>query len=46
MLKSQLEAFAGDSPAARGSLEQAWSINPLIKGGPASRAAEAQLASR
>ncbi len=46
VLKSQLEAFADDSPAARGSLEQAWSINPLIKGGPASRAAEAQLASR
>jgi tetratricopeptide (TPR) repeat protein len=46
VLKSQLEAFAGDSPAARGSLEQAWSMNPLIKGGPASRAAEAQLASR
>ncbi len=46
VLKSQLEAFAGDSPAARGSLDQAWSMNPLIKGGPASRAAEAQLASR
>jgi len=46
VLKAQLEAFAGDDPTARESLAKAWSINRLVKAGPASRAAEAQLASR
>jgi hypothetical protein len=46
VLKSQLQALAGDAAAARASLERAWSINPLIKGGTASHAAEALLATR
>jgi hypothetical protein len=46
VLKSQLQALAGDPAAARASLEHAWSINPLIKGGPGSHAAEALLATR
>jgi serine/threonine-protein kinase len=46
VLKSQLQALAGDAAAARASLEHAWSINPLVRGGPASHAAEALLATR
>ncbi|HUM13529.1 MAG TPA: serine/threonine-protein kinase [Myxococcaceae bacterium] len=46
VLRAQLEALGGDPTAARSSLERAWSINPLIKGGPASHAAEALLATR
>ena len=46
VLKAQLEALGGDVPAARTSLERAWGINPLVRGGPASRAAEALLATR
>ncbi len=46
VLRSQLEAFAGEPAAARVSLERAWGINSLIRGGPASHAAEALLATR
>jgi hypothetical protein len=46
VLQAQLKALAGDAPAARESLERAWAINPLIKGGPGSHAAEALLATR
>jgi hypothetical protein len=46
VLEAQLEALGGNAPAARVSLERAWAINPLIKGGPASHAAEALLATR
>jgi len=46
VLKSQLQALAGDAPAARASLEHAWGINSLSRGGPASHAAEALLATR
>jgi hypothetical protein len=46
VLKAQLEVFADDPSAARASLEQAWGINPLSKGGPASHAAAALLATR
>ena len=46
VLRAQLEALAGDAPAARESLARAWAINPLIKGGPGSQAAEALLARR
>jgi serine/threonine-protein kinase len=46
VLEAQLEALGGDAPAARASLEHAWAINPLVRGGPASHAAEALLATR
>ena len=46
VLKAQLEALGGDAPAARASLAHAWGINPLVRGGPASHAAEALLATR
>ena len=46
VLKSRLQALAGNSPGARESLEHAWSINGLVRGGPASHAAEALLATR
>ena len=46
VLKAQLEALGGDAPAARASLERAWGINPLVRGGPAYHAAEALLVTR
>ncbi|HEY1334783.1 MAG TPA: hypothetical protein VGF31_11045, partial [Myxococcaceae bacterium] len=46
VLEAQLEALGGNAPAARVSLERAWAINPLIRGGPGSHAAEALLATR
>ncbi len=46
VVKAELEAFAGDRRAARESLDHAWAINTLIKGGLASREAEAVLAAR
>jgi len=46
VLKSQLQAFAGDAGEARTSLEHAWGINPLCRAGLASHAAEALLATR
>jgi hypothetical protein len=46
VLKAQLQALGGDRAAAQESLGRAWAINPLIKGGPGSRAAEAMLAAR
>jgi hypothetical protein len=46
VLEAQLQALAGDAPAARASLEHAWAINPLVRGGPASHEAEALLATR
>ena len=46
VLEAQLQALAGDAPAARASLDRAWAINPLARGGPDSHAAEALLATR
>ena len=46
VLRAQLQALAGSRAAAQESLGRAWAINPLIKGGPGSRAAEAMLAAR
>ena len=42
-LQARLHLAAGDREAARASLQRAWSTNPLVKGGPDSRLAEAAL---
>ena len=46
VLRARLEALAGDPRAGRESLERAWAINPLVRGGPASHEAETLLATR
>jgi hypothetical protein len=46
VLEAQLEALGGNAPSARASLQRAWAINPLVRGGPDSHAAEALLATR
>jgi eukaryotic-like serine/threonine-protein kinase len=46
LLRAQLDVFAGEPAQARTSLEHAWGINPLCRGGQASHAAEALLATR
>ncbi len=46
VLKARLEGFAGEADTARTSLEHAYSLNPLVKGGLASREAVAELQPR
>ncbi len=43
-LRARLLIAAGDREEAQKSLERAWATNPLVRGGPDSRLAEAELA--
>ncbi len=43
-LRARLEALAGERAAARQSLDRAYAAQPLLRGNPDARAAEAELA--
>jgi hypothetical protein len=44
VLQARLQALAGDPPACRASLDKAYATQPLVRGGPDAKAAEAELA--
>jgi serine/threonine-protein kinase len=44
VLQARLQALAGDPPACRASLDKAYAMQPLVRGGPDAKAAEAELA--
>jgi hypothetical protein len=43
VLQARLQGLAGDAAAGRQSLARALSLNPLVRGHPSARAAEAEL---